>query len=305
MDLQKRSRQKNTNPNSRSFLQTRSHVDHTSPESCERQIGFFRFWGNKFFKKFQQIDSIKHRPSCALIGQEQGFTLVYVCLFLGMSVAIAFALMPVAWFIIEKQKIQLLCEKNVLAAQENLVKGENQLLAMNAPIQALVLQKRALETAIAAAPAPPLQAALTARLLAVVAQMRTLRLRQQLTIKVSESRAQKSLVIFQMRVRKEIRNIQRALKSPPLLVFFNLTPVKMKLVPIFLDPLIPIYKPPPGLPFLQTLSFELRIKGRQFFPSWLSLLKSKNHFFWREFCSSHPKQGGFQWESYLGTGKYF
>jgi hypothetical protein len=305
MDLQKRSRQKNANFNSYTLLQPRVDVDHPSPESCERSTCFFRFLRNQIFKKSQPSHTIEHRPAHPLIRQEQGFTLVYVCLFLGMSAAIAFALMPVAWFIIEKQKIQLYCEKNVLQSQESLVIGENQLLAMNPPIHALILQKKSLEMAIAAAPAPPVQAALAARLLTVIAQLRTLRFRQQGIVRIFESRAQASLVILQTRIRRELLHIQRSLETPPLLVFFKITPAKMRLVPIFLDPLIPIYEPPPGFSFLQTLSVELKVQGRHLFPSWVHLLQSRQHLYWREFCSSHPKQGGTQWQSYLGMGKFF
>jgi hypothetical protein len=218
--------------------------------------------------------------------------------------ATAFALLPLAWFINEKQKIQLLCEKQVLQSQENLVKGENLLLELNIPARALVLQKKSLEAAILAAPTPVEKAALTAQLLVVIGQMRTLRTKQLWTIKIYEARAQGSLMVLQTEVRKEISRVQKLLDALPIFVFFNQSTPRIKLLTVFIDPLLPIYETPPALSVIQSLRAQIEMRGRRFFPHWLEFLRAKS-FQWRESCTSHPRKGGFQWEAYLGMGKSF
>lgn len=221
-----------------------------------------------------------------------------------MIVAGALSILPIGSFVLQKQKVNLICENFVLEAQEHLVEGETKLLQLNPQVRALVLQKKTLERAMRLAPTPILKAAIAAKLAIVLAQIGILRTQQILIFKTQEIKALKSMLLLRKNLRSQLNKFEKAWGAPPLVPLINSTPPKIKLIEVKVDPTIPIYEAPPNLSVLQTLEVEILVRGERIFPRWIKFLRTQK-IFWQESCSSHPQKGIVQWQSHLGKGKFF
>jgi len=209
-----------------------------------------------------------------------------------------------AWFLKEKEKLQMQCEVQVLRAQDHLVLGAEKLMALNPSVDALVIEKKALRTAIAVAVTPAEKAALAAQLAIVIFKISALRTQQRLIVKNSEAAAFAALAAIEKIAAQEALRLKKFWRSRILKSAVRFRRPMLMLEKRHTDPSIPTYHAPLNFSQLQTIDVNISIFGSRLFEYWLRTLET-SHFNWQENCSSHPRQGGLKWQSYLGKGKFY
>lgn len=212
----------------------------------------------------------------------------------------------------EKQRIEIICERQVLAAQENLVAGMNSLIRMNPLVESLVAKKKFFENAVKMATHPAVKAMFAAQLAMIIVKIKALRAQQLAILKTKEASAYLKLTAIKPEVKWHILEMHNLLQTAPLSqIRVTHNKPKIHLQPLFIDRMIPIYKETPQLATLQSLHTHIDIKNF-LFPKWIEFLKgpspslgSRQNSQWVETCSSTPYKGGIIWESLLGKARPF
>lgn len=241
----------------------------------------------------------------SLLKNKRGFVTITLLALFPLLICSTLCCLTLGWFLGEKEKMQMICEDHTLAAQTALIDGANRLVQLNPQVDALVIDKQSLELALSLAVTPAEKFAIATQLTIVRFKIIALRTQQKLIIKTTETRALLQLQQINIKTRREAIWIPKLWQSSRRLI--SATRFKKPRLQVdahYADRMIPTYHIPQNYSSRQTIYVQIEIRGPTPFPKWIPEL-SKQQFYWQENCSSHPRQGGLKWQSYLGKGKHF
>lgn len=282
-------------------------TNHSQCQNADHSIANPNFPSRKafLFTNFSPT-AISNNSQLLKTNSSSGFITLSACLLFTIIISSSFAILACAWFLTQKQHAELLCQKYVIKAQEDLLQGAEALLLLNPKAEALIVEKKYLEFSIKVNPNPVQKAIEAARLAVVIYQMSLLRLEQKAIFTQAEASALAASFQFKQKTHSLTQSMQSNWKSAIIRTpSISTTLATIRLVPIFKDPLLPIYQAPIDFESQQTLRYQMSLKTQGLLPSWISYLAP--HFTqWQESCSSKPQKQGVQsWTAALTRDKSF
>jgi len=207
------------------------------------------------------------------------------------------------WFLREKGQLQLRCETHVLKAQQILVDGAYDLIALNPQVNNLINTRNQIRTQLLVALGPE-KALFMARLIMVEAQMTALRMKQKLMIQTTQERARAELTLIDADSRSEANRVTRLWGDGNLHSTVHFSHPRMEVDPKYVDFTLPTYDFGIGYQVRQNLNADITIHGRSPFPLFVKEAIQESNMSWHEECASEPRQeGGTQWRGYLAAAK--
>lgn len=264
-------------------------------------IGF-----RKRFFQFREDDAVTNKTTTSRpLNSESGFVLVLILAILPIIIFAILSILSTMWFVREKEKMQMLCEKHILIAQQILIDGAYDLKDLNPQVDDLVMRKEQLEWELSVAQGPE-KMGIAAQLVLVRGQMVLLRMRQRLTIRQTEARAFAELQKMELAARQQVRKITQAWEKGSLNTRLRFRRPRMQVDPHYEDFSLPTYDFGVGYQSRQRIDVNISVQGASPFPKWFTKLLGRNRMSWKEKCTSQPKQEeGQTWRSYLSGARLF
>lgn len=305
MELSVSAVRKNQTTGANKQLSNQKFMENPTPKLCKPRDLFCSRVFKKITTKLSAHLYLRNRFTTRSLNSDQnGFATIFILLTIGLILSCLLAVAGLSWFMMEKQQLQKTCQVSLLKAQKKLIEGKHQLLALNPSVKLLVMQKKNLQKALAAAPTPYEKAAILAALVVVISKMTALKTKQQTIIRSAELIALSEVTKLRRKLHQQIRDIEANTGSPLPSPMVSLTRPKMKVQAIYKDPLLPEYKRVINYAHAQTLKANFSLITKNFFPEWIQSLQL-GRFNWQESCASHPEKGGLKWYAQIGEGKLF
>lgn len=205
------------------------------------------------------------------------------------------------WFIEQKEQLQWTCESQNLKAQKALIRGMTQLLSLNPIIEAIVLERRMVQIALAASPTPAEKVALTARLIMLNLQLTNLATHQKSLILSAQTIAGKELFDLRQKLQEHVKRMGREW-SVSLHLHMWTSSARIKLRRQQIEPLAAIYVEHPFLSAQQKIKVDIAITGERLFPDWLKWISDKP-LIWKEQCLTQPQKENLLWNARIKMDK--
>lgn len=207
-------------------------------------------------------------------------------------------------YLYAKNELFYQCERSLLKAQDTLLQGEEKILRLNPQIEQLVLEKRILNKALMVAPTPIERVAIRAELTRIELALYSLKLQQNFLKISSEQRAQYEMFLAERTQLQKLRDFSQLWKARLFAHAFKTVP-RMQIIAKPIDPSAKIYKIPPQMSFLQTLTLRWSLSGTSLFPRWMQFLHSRR-FYWQDSCSTYPQHTkDTRWHAEIGAAALF
>ena len=231
--------------------------------------------------------------------------MISLCALLPLVLIVSFSIFGCFWVLATKQHILLSCEKHSLGAQEKLIAGANELIALNPSVKALIVEKKMLEVAIKTAPSPMAKAA--AKLMLDLVRMQMVGLRTlQISIRVSaESLAWQELFGFKTdtyKIAKMAKNSWQSPSSASPAVTHSSTRLQVKELTYLGERSLPTYQRNLNYEIQQRVDLHMTWNTKHFLPPWLGKI-SKQLDVWVESCGAQPRREGGTWIAVLSKDR--
>ena len=202
-------------------------------------------------------------------------------------------------YIYKKNELLYHCERSLLEAQKILLQAEGQILRLNPQIETKVIEKRILKKALTMSPTPADKILILAQLARIEITLSSFKMRQRLLKSSGEGQAQQEVLAVkreQLRTLHEFARLWRA----SLVANVSLTLPTIKMVATPIDPSATIYKVPPQMSVLQTLTLHWSLRSTSLFPRWMFFFRGQT-FYWQDSCSTFPQSKELsQWHAEIG-----
>lgn len=231
----------------------------------------------------------------------RGFVTTMALTLLPFVVAAALCALVLIWFIEQKEKVQWACESENVAAQKILTTAMNQLLALNPKIEALVLEKKWVQSLLKL-PTTVDKPALLARLIVLNGQLMALSAQQKALILTAQSRAELQLIKLRQNLQQLVIQTARPWNAH-LQLQYHTKRALLRLRKKKMDPLASVYLEHPGLASQQEIHVRIAIVGKRLFPMGLTWL-SPIPIYWQESCKSQPQKEHSLWHAKLQADKF-
>ncbi|MBY0314631.1 MAG: hypothetical protein K2Q26_03870 [Bdellovibrionales bacterium] len=206
-----------------------------------------------------------------------------------------------------KQHILLSCEKHSLGAQEKLIAGADELVALNPTVKALIIEKKKLELAVKTAPSPMAKAAAKLMLDLVRMQMVGIRTLQKAIIVSSESLAWQEIFRFKTDIHQIAKTAKDSWRSSsPAAPVATHTSARLQVQELTYlgEKSLPTYQRSPNYEIRQRVDLRMAWNTKHFLPPWLGKI-SKQLGVWVESCGAQPRQEGGVWYAVLSKDRLF
>jgi len=232
---------------------------------------------------------------------EKGFMTVGLIIYLPLLFALMFSFYWIVWFLNQKHQLENICFRYILAAQDDLINGNNRLIQLNPQAQRLIIEKKFLNTVIKTAP-PKVRAVAYLRKKQIIAQQALLKSTQESLLLSSEYRSRQQMRKLHNEIQKHFRQMQDFWQTQPAQAPHLRPQWRKSQVQIDQKDIAPTYKRSQSHSQQQTLKMHWSLPLNQVAPQWLVRLASIQPK-WLGFCESHPYHQGGKWHSSIGAGK--